>query len=389
MNEGRKPLRREENRMRSDRTLSFVAGAILLLSSAGCGSRQSTLPSGLIGTGSAAITPGNDAKAMLRGTGASLLVEAEDSGSGGYLDIATLPSGPNYSLAAADFAPVGVAIARSGKTAYAWYGQYYGPSKARFVWIDIATGKISHKLATTGCGGNIALTPDETAVVAADPCDTAMLVFSLKSRRIAAKVALTGLTNPSGIALDSTGKTAYVVGNSGMAIVDVPHARQIAAISLPGGTCWQDTIIGVALGNAGRNAYAATCDGSSKVPVIAVVDTRTRKLVQTIKVGPGAEWLADVIASPRHPYVYASVENSDGVDGEIVAINTHSNTVTKTESVHWSPEALAMSPNGNAVFATTWEGAVWYDVGPHGLKGQEHGPICCSTAEAGFGAFVH
>ena len=105
--------------------------------------------------------------------------------------------------------------------------------------IDVTKGKIVAKVITTGCGATLALTPDGKTAVADNPCNDSVVLVSLRSRKVRASVPLTGLSNPTGLALDSTGKTAYVVGNGGMAIVDIQHARQIAGVPLPGGSCWQ------------------------------------------------------------------------------------------------------------------------------------------------------
>ncbi|MBV9234143.1 MAG: YncE family protein [Candidatus Eremiobacteraeota bacterium] len=362
--------------------LSFSVVAALLAACAG-----SSLPLAERGVPGA---PRAGFGGFARGTGASLLFEAEDTGSNAYLYLAKLPKGPTYTLATAAYAPVGVAFNHSGTTAYAWYGNYYGSFAAELDMIDVSNGKLVRTMPANGCGGSLALTPDETNAVADDSCENAVQLFSLPSLKIRATVGLNGLNNPTGVAIDASGKRAYVAGNGGIAIVDIPRARQTGIVPVPGGSCWNGAITGIALVQKLSWAYAATCDQASEQPLVAVVNTRSQKLVETINVGDAAkEWPLAVAASAAHHYVYVSVENSDGIHGELSAIDTRSDTVTKIERLPWSPNAVAMSPNDNAVFATTWRGTVWYSVGPGGFKGRENGPICCQTALAAFGDFVH
>lgn len=338
--------------------------------------------------------PENVAGSPIRGAipgdaGARFLLEAVDTASETYLDLVGVPSGPHYTIKTDGYAPIGVAFGRSGKTAYAWFGTYDRSNKAVLAIIDVTKGKIVAKVITTGCGATLALTPDGKTAVADNPCNDSVVLVSLRSRKVRASVPLTGLSNPTGLALDSTGKTAYVVGNGGMAIVDIQHARQIAGVPLPGGSCWQDSVTGVALAEGQRRAYAATCDQTKDAPLVAVVDTQSHRLVQTIDVGNGgAEWPLAVVASTRRPYVYVAVANFDGVTGQLVAIDTRTKRVSKNEALSWAPAALAMSSNGEAVFATTWQGVVWFDTAPGGFQSGGSG-LCCASDVDGFGSFVY
>ncbi|MBV9057341.1 MAG: hypothetical protein JO351_11980 [Candidatus Eremiobacteraeota bacterium] len=367
------------------RTFALTA----MVACAACAGAQPPLSSSAMQPRSASIA--HDAVGSLaRGTGASLLFEAQDTGSNAYLYLAKLPHGPTYTLTTAAYAPVGVAFNRAGTTAYAWYGNYYGSFAAELDVINVSDGKLVGTMPANGCGGSLALTPDETVAVADDSCENAVQLFSLPSLKITATVGLNGLNNPTGVAIDAFGKKAYVAGNGGIAIVDIRHARQTGIVTLPGGSCWLGAITGIALVQRLSRAYAATCDQSNEQPLVAVVDTRSQKLVKTINVGNAAkEWPLAVAAAALHHYVYVSVENSDGIHGELSAIDTRSDTVTKIKPLSWSPDAVAMSPNDTAVFATSWRGAVWYSLGPGGFKGKEKGPICCQTAVAAFGDFVH
>jgi DNA-binding beta-propeller fold protein YncE len=144
----------------------------------------------------------------------------------------------------------------------------------------------------------------------------------------------------------------------------------------------------VALVEQLHRAYAATCDQSGDEPLVAVVDTHSNKVLTTVNVGTSKQWPIDVVASSSQPFVYVSVQVSDGVHGSIVAIDTRTSKVSMSESLPWAPVALAISPNGKAVFATTWEGTVWFSTDAKGFKKKAQGPICCSAADNGFGHFA-
>ena len=370
--------------------LKRIIAVIALSAAAACAGAQSTLSPTPLQPHSSLVAQNNSVAGLAYGTGASLLFEAQDTGSNAYLYLAKLPKGPTYTLTTAAYAPVGVAFNHAGTTAYAWYGNYYGSFSAELDAIDASNGKLVGTAPANGCGGSLALTPDETIAVADDSCENAVQLFSLPSLKITATVGLNGLNNPTGVAIDASGKKAYVAGNGGIAIVDIRRARQTGIITVPGGSCWLGAITGIALVQRSSRAYAATCDQANEEPLVAVVDTRSQKLIKTIDVGNAAkEWPLAVAASALHHYVYVSVENSDGIHGELSALDTRTNTVTKIEKLSWSPNAVAMSPNDSAVFATTWRGTVWYSVGPGGFKGKQKGPICCQTALAAFGNFVH
>jgi DNA-binding beta-propeller fold protein YncE len=174
-----------------------------------------------------------------------------------------------------------------------------------------------------------------------------------------------------------------------MAIVDIARARQTGTVSLPGGECWTGEITGVALVERLHRAFVATCDGSTRQPFVAVVDTLSKRLLKTINVGiAGGEWPIDVVAPSRKPFVYVSVQNADGVHGQLVAIDTTTSTVSKNENLKWAPVALAISPNQSAVFAMTWQGIIWFDIDAKGFSDKAQGPVGVEGVDEGFGHFI-
>jgi DNA-binding beta-propeller fold protein YncE len=328
----------------------------------------------------ALATGGAESAKGLTGTGVTHLLQADDTADSTYIYLADVSNGSKKTFSLRTYTdPIGVTFDRSGATAYV-------ADANEFVTIDVATRKIQSRLSIDGCSSEIAVTPDDkTALV---PCGNSLLLISLSEDKVRSEVSLSGLSYPTGIAVDSTGETAYVVGNSGMAIVDIPKARQTGTVALPGGTCWGGEITGVALVEQLHRAYAATCDQAGDEPVIAAVDTQSNKVLNTIDVGTAKQWPIDVVASSKQPFVYVSVQDSDGVHGQIVAIDTRASKVAMSETLSWAPTALAMSPNGKAVFATTWEGTIWFSTDANGFKKKVQGPICCSAADNGFGHFA-
>ena len=185
--------------------------------------------------------------------------------------------------------PIGVTFDRSGATAYVAVAN-------QFLTIDVATRKVRNRFSIDECSAEIAVTPDgKTALVPRGA--NSLLLVSLLEHKIQSQISLSGLSYPTGIAVDSSGKSAYVVGNSGMAIIDIPKARQTGTVALPGGSCWTGEITGVALVEQLHRAYASTCDQAGDEPLIAVVDTHSNKLLSTTDVGTAemADRCGDVV----------------------------------------------------------------------------------------------
>jgi DNA-binding beta-propeller fold protein YncE len=358
---------------------AFMGVFAIIIALTGCGERQMNAAFAPSGDFALAAAEADFAKG-LTGTGVTHLLQAEDTADSTYIYLADVPNGRTKTFSLRTYSdPIGVTFDRSGATAYVAVDN-------QFLIIDVATRKILKRISIGGCSAEIAVTPDDkTALV---PCGNSLLLISLSGDKVRSEISLSGLSYPTGIAVDSSGKTAYVVGNSGMAIVDVPKARQTGTVALPGGACWSGEITGVALVEQLHRAYAATCDQSGDEPLIAVIDTRSNKLLDSINVGTSRQWPIDVVASSTRPFVYVSVQASDGVHGQLVAIDTRTSKVSMSEILSWAPVALAMSPNGTAVFATTWEGTIWFHTDAKGFKKKMQGPICCSAADNGFGHFA-
>jgi DNA-binding beta-propeller fold protein YncE len=354
-----------------------TCGVIFALSGCGGGQMDAGRPPS---NADASIAGGMLSASELAGTGVTHMLEADNTADNTYIYLEDAGHPARRFNLQDNSNPIGVTFDPTGTTAYV-------AVSTQFLSIDVATRKILHRVSIHGCAAKIAVTPNgKTALV---PCGSSLLLIALPETKVRANIALSRLTSPTGVAVDSSGTTAYVVGNSGMAIVDIARTRQTSTVSLPGGTCWTGEITGVALVEQLNQAYAATCDQASGEPLVAVVDTHSHRLLKTINVGTnGKEWPIDVVASSKHPFVYVSVQDSDGVHGQLVAIDTRTSTVSQNESLQWAPAALAVSPNQSAVFAMTWEGIVWFHTDAKGFNEKEQGSVGIAGADDGFGQFV-
>ena len=187
---------------------------------------------------------------------------------------------------------------------------------------------------------------------------------------------------PAGfVAISPDGRLAYVARRDAgvVSVVDTTINKVLAEVPIPAGPPQY-----IAFAPDGRRAYVSVYNADLTINAVAVLDTRTTKLLETIPVNKKPYALA---VSPDQKFVYVPSHDSGVVDiidiaankvvqsvpvapnphwvtfdavGDFVYIANHdsnvisvletaTNTVTATIPVGTSPHSLAVSPDGNQV----------------------------------------
>jgi serine/threonine-protein kinase len=159
--------------------------------------------------------------------------------------------------------------------------------------------------------------------------------------QLSASIALP--MEPSSITLSPDGRTGYIPGHGGLAIVDLPGGavRQVISAGIGPGA------LIMAISPDGRLGYVTHYTNGS-VPV-TVVDLSTGEVTATIDVG-GPQWDAKV--SPDGRRLYVTLRGT----GTLSVIDTATNTVTATvrvaDSTTDSPVEVSLTPDGRRAYLT-------------------------------------
>jgi YVTN family beta-propeller protein len=238
-------------------------------------------------------------------------------------------------------APYGIVFSPDGTRAYVT--NHFGNT------VSVINTKTRTVTATIPVGidpWSIAITPDGKHVYTANdggPSDPTVSVITTKTRKVA---TITGAAGANAVAVRPDGKQAYVV--SGLGIVMVIDTKTGALVSTPSGTPAPSSFPGgIKLGafNAeeirfspdGRRAYITTnADGS-----LVVVDTKTRSVTSTIKVGRGAIGLS-ITPDGKHAWV--------GTEGALVVVDTATGVTAAPIAVGAGDQAVAIAPDGKHAY---------------------------------------
>ncbi len=246
-------------------------------------------------------------------------------------------------------APYGVVFSPDGTHAYVT--DHFGNSVSV---IDTKTRAVTATIPVGIDPWSIAITPDGKHVYSAnDGGPTQPGTVSDVTTKTAGVTSIGGVDGANAVAVNPSGTQAYTVGGAG--IVTVIDTKTATVDQTPSGTPatpqWPN---GIQLGgfNAeeirfspdGTRAYVTTnFDGS-----LVVVDTRTRTVVNTIKVGNGAVGLS-ITPDGKHAYVVS--------DSAVVVVDTATGAVAAPIAVGPNIEQVTVAPDGKHAYVTGGRGA--------------------------------
>ncbi len=264
------------------------------------------------------------------------------------------------------------AVAPDGKHVYA-----FGPESSDLVFnisvIDasddevLATIPLDVALVSTGVSLNenssaIAVTPDGKHVyVTTGLCSNisfdcirpesvyfAFWVIDTATNKVVAATPGKGFAR--GIAFSTDGKTAYFANwDEDVLLPQVLVFDNGPTISLPPNG--EDNAITIT--PDGRHVYVpyVLFNGTSSPPeIVAVIDTATNTVAQTVQVEPASftTMLTGIAVTPNGKYIYVSNQGSNSVS----VLDTASNTIVKTVLVGTSPAGVAVTPDGAHVYVS-------------------------------------
>lgn len=181
----------------------------------------------------------------------------------------------------------------------------------------------------------VAVSPRGDTVYVTDATSYEVVAIDAGNRTVRERISLT--CAPSSIALMPAGTEAYIVcRTTGQVIrLDLAQKRQTAVIPVT-------FPHSIAVNPAGDRAYVSRSLFSRYVDVI---DTATATRTATITVDRSPQGLA---VSPDGTALYVANSTS----GTVSVVNTSNNTVKATITVGKTPRNIAVSPDGNTIYVT-------------------------------------
>jgi YVTN family beta-propeller protein len=234
--------------------------------------------------------------------------------------------------------------------------------------IDTQSGTIAATLPISGAYGSLVFAPDGTAayVVGSTPGwdngNATLLTVDTATDAIDGAVTTFGYDSATVAASPDSG-TVYVASQGspiagqygmggGLTVINATTSTTEATIAV--GTGPDDLVVSP----DGRTLYVSNFGaGSDTTPLtlptvpgtVSVVDTATNSVRHTITVGLAPDAIA---VSPDGRAIYVSNFQGDSVS----VINTATETVTQTIPVDDEPTGIAVSPDGETLYATTYDG---------------------------------
>jgi YVTN family beta-propeller protein len=217
--------------------------------------------------------------------------------------------------------------------------------------IDTASGKVLHNVAVGANPTAVAIFPRDHYAFVTNYYGNTVSVINIADLKVVGTVPVG--VHPDGVAIDPRGEFAYVTNSGGnsVSVIDV-HAQKVTRTVLVGRSPQK-----VAIDPDGRHAYVTNYGDNN----VSVIDLPTQlgvdlfktllKANNTIPVGINPRGLA--VAPDSH---HAFVVNVG--DDTMSVIDTATGTVIRTAFVGYSPDEVAVTPNGTAYVTSRGDGTV-------------------------------
>ena len=162
----------------------------------------------------------------------------------------------------------------------------------RFLVVDLVTGQVEHTIVTGKAPEHFDATPDGRRAFVGNMEDSTVSVIDVHEGRELQRI--TGFFEPHGFSVLPDGSKVYVssLGAHEVAVLDTTSGRMLKRLAIGdvGRVAARDPqrylssikgIVNPTLTKDGAFAYAADSDAG----VVAIIDTRTDKIVKTLKIG--------------------------------------------------------------------------------------------------------
>jgi YVTN family beta-propeller protein len=217
--------------------------------------------------------------------------------------------------------------------------------------IDTASGKVIHNVAVGASPTAVAIFPRDHYAFVTNSYGNTVSVINIANLKVVGVVPVGA--HPDGVAIDPRGELAYVAnsGSNSVSVIDI-HTQKVTQTVLVGRSPQK-----VAIDPDGRHAYVTNYGDNT----VSVIDLPTQlgldiynailKTNSTIPVGLNPRGLA--VAPDSH---HAFVVNTE--DDTLTVIDTAAGTVIGTSFVGYSPDEVAVGPDGTAYVTARGDGTV-------------------------------
>ncbi len=217
--------------------------------------------------------------------------------------------------------------------------------------IDTASGRVIHNVAVGASPSAVAIFPHDHYAFVTNSYGDTVSVINIVNLKVVCVVPVGA--HPDGVAIDPRGQFAYVANSASnsVSVIDV-HTQKVVQTVLVGRSPQK-----VAVDRDGRHAYVTNFGDNT----VSVIDLPTQlgldvynsilKTNNTIPVGLNPRGLA--VAPDSH---HAFVVNTE--DGTMSVIDTATGTVIGTAFVGYSPDEVAVAPDGTAYVTSRLDGTV-------------------------------
>ena len=217
--------------------------------------------------------------------------------------------------------------------------------------IDTASGRVIHSVAVGASPSSVTIFPRDHYAFVTNSYANTVSVINVVNLKVVGVVPVGD--HPDGVAIDPKGQFAYVAnsGSNSVCVIDI-HAQKVVQTVLVGRSPQK-----VAVDRDGRHAYV-TNYGDHTVSVINLptqigldVYNSILKTNNIIPVGLNPRGLA-VAPDSRHAFVVNTADDTMSV------IDTANATVIGTSFVGYSPDEVAVAPDGTAYVTARGDGTV-------------------------------
>jgi YVTN family beta-propeller protein len=239
--------------------------------------------------------------------------------------------------------PSGVAVTPDGRLAYVTNACGAGPAcsyPGTVSVVDTATNQVVGNIQVGSFPRGLAITPDGKQVYVANsdsgfPSDVS--VITTEDNRVVATIDAI-VTSPVGIAITPNGAFAYVtavfaetgIPQGSILVIDTHIHALVATIPLA-----DRSPEGIAVTPNGAFVYVA----DSYHGDVLVIDTGSNTITTTISAGPLGSGTTGVAITPDGAFVYVTSRYQDTV----TVIDTSTNTITQTIPVAGGPAGIAIA----------------------------------------------